>query len=198
MLENDPNLIASLMELVQEELDGLGLFDRMIRIRVGIALQEALTNALFHGNLEVSSDLRQQDERLFYDEVERRRRLEPYVSRHIRVLICVDHQAATFMIDDDGPGFDTSRLQMPIGHEDLAKVGGRGLLLIRAFMDEVTFNVHGNSITMVKRFRASVTLTPKRLGERSGTVRTVNIREALADDLPIACLFTRTGKEMAC
>lgn len=29
LLENDPNLIASLMELVQEELDGLGLFDRM-------------------------------------------------------------------------------------------------------------------------------------------------------------------------
>src|SRR5271157_2772227 len=68
LLENDPNLIASLLELVQEELDGLGLFDRMGRIRVGIALQEALTNALFHGNLEVSSNLRQEDERLFFQE----------------------------------------------------------------------------------------------------------------------------------
>ncbi len=37
LLENDPNLIASLTELVQEELDGLWLFDRMERIRVGIA-----------------------------------------------------------------------------------------------------------------------------------------------------------------
>ena len=47
---------------------GLGLFDRMGmgRIRVGIALQEALTNALFHGNLEVNSSLRQEDERLFF------------------------------------------------------------------------------------------------------------------------------------
>ena len=38
----------------------------MGRIRVGIALQEALTNALFHGNLEVNSSLRQEDERLFF------------------------------------------------------------------------------------------------------------------------------------
>lgn len=62
LLENDPSLITSLMELVQEELNGLGLYDRMGRIRVGIALQEALTNVLFHGNLEVSSNLRQEDE----------------------------------------------------------------------------------------------------------------------------------------
>ncbi len=155
LLENDPNLIASLMELVQEELDGLELCDRMSRIRVGIALQEALTNALFHGNLEVSSNLRQEDERLFYTEAEGRRWQEPYISRRIRVMIRVDHHAATFTIDDDGPGFDTSRFGQPIDHEDLVRIGGRGLLLIRTFMDEVVFNTIGNSITMVKRFQSS-------------------------------------------
>jgi len=105
LLENDPNLIASLMELVQEELDGLGLFDRMGmgRIRVGIALQEALTNAVFHGNLEVNSSLRQEDERLFFNETEARRWQEPYTSRRIRVIVRVDHLAATFIIGDEGP-----------------------------------------------------------------------------------------------
>ena len=121
----------------------------------GIALQEALTNALFHGNLEVSSDLRQEDERRFYDEVEVRRRLEPYASRQIQVIIRVDHYAATFMIADDGPGFDTSRFNQPINHEDLVRISGRGLLLIRMFMDEVILNMIGNSITMVKRLQAS-------------------------------------------
>jgi len=153
LLENDPNLIASLLELVQEELDGLGLFDRMGRIRVGIALQEALTNALFHGNLEVSSELRQEDERLFLKEAEARRCREPYTSRRIRVIIRVDHHAATFIIGDEGPGFDTSRFDRPIDREDLVKIGGRGLLLIRTFMDEVAFNAAGNLITMVKRFQ---------------------------------------------
>ncbi len=159
LLENDPNLIASLMELIQEELDGLGRFDRLVRIRVGIALQEALTNALFHGNLEVSSSLRQEDERLFYSEVETRRWQEPYTSRRIRVIVRVDHHAATFVIDDEGPGFDTSRFDQPINHEDLVRIGGRGLLLIRTFMDEVAFNALGNSITMVKRFPTCSRLT---------------------------------------
>ncbi len=142
ILENDPNLVASLIELVQEELDGLGLFDQMGCIRVGVALQEALTNALFHGNLEISSDLRQEDERRFYDEVEVRRGLEPYASRHIQVIIRVDHCAATFMITDEGPGFDTSRFDQPISHKDLVRISGRGLLLIRTFMDEVIFKAH--------------------------------------------------------
>lgn len=162
LLENDPNLIASLMELVQEELDGLGLFDRMGmgRIRVGIALQEALTNALFHGNLEVNSSLRQEDERLFFNETEARRWQEPYTSRRIRVIVRVDHLAATFIIGDEGPGFDTSRFDQPIDHEDLVRIGGRGLLLIRTFMDEVVFNAAGNSITMVKRFQTPLRPVP--------------------------------------
>jgi len=133
LLENDPNLIASLLELVQEELDGLELFDRMGRIRVGIALQEALTNALFHGNLEVSSNLRQEDERLFFNEAEARRWREPYTSRRIRVIVRIDHHTATFIIGDEGPGFDTSQFDRPVDYEDLVRIGGRGLLLIRTF-----------------------------------------------------------------
>ncbi|MGZ5951322.1 MAG: hypothetical protein ACXWO1_14485 [Isosphaeraceae bacterium] len=75
----------------------------MGRIRVGIALQEALTNALFHGNLEVNSSLRQEDERLFFNETEARRWQEPYTSRRIRVIVRVDHLATTFIIGDEGP-----------------------------------------------------------------------------------------------
>ncbi len=154
-LENDPNLIASLLDLVREELDGLGLLDHMGRIRLSIALQEALTNALFHGNLEVSSELRQEDEQRFFQEAEARRVQEPYASRRIHVVICIDHRAATFVVDDEGPGFDTARFDRPVEDEDMVKIGGRGLLLIRTFMDEVAFNPAGNSITMRKRLQAA-------------------------------------------
>jgi CheY-like chemotaxis protein len=152
-LGNDPNLIASLIELLQEELDGLGILDHTERIRLSVALQEALTNSLYHGNLEVSSDLRQEDERVFCELAEARRWLPPYASRQIRVMARIDRHSATFTISDEGPGFDTSRIDRPIEPEDLVKIGGRGLLLIRTFMDEVTFNTTGNTITMVKRFQ---------------------------------------------
>ena len=82
------------------------------------------------------------------------------MSRRIRVIVRVDHHAATFIIDDEGPGFDTSRFDQPINHEDLVRIGGRGLLLIRTFMDEVVFNATGNSITMVKRFQTPMRPVP--------------------------------------
>ncbi len=58
LLENDPTLIAPLVERVQREFADWDTRDEMACSRVGVALQEALTNALYHGNLEVSSELR--------------------------------------------------------------------------------------------------------------------------------------------
>jgi anti-sigma regulatory factor (Ser/Thr protein kinase) len=59
----------------------------------------------------------------------------------------------TFVIADEGPGFDPSRLPDPTDPAQLERVHGRGLLLIRTFMDEVSHNERGNEITMVKRVR---------------------------------------------
>jgi anti-sigma regulatory factor (Ser/Thr protein kinase) len=42
-------------------------------------------------------------------------------------------------------------MNRPIEPEHLTRIGGRGLLLIRTFMDQVTFNNSGNQITMIKR-----------------------------------------------
>jgi anti-sigma regulatory factor (Ser/Thr protein kinase) len=53
-------------------------------------------------------------------------------------------------VSDDGPGFDTAIFDRPVQAEDLNRIGGRGLLLIRTFMDKVSFNTTGNQITMVK------------------------------------------------
>jgi CheY-like chemotaxis protein len=149
-LENDPDLIAPLIELYLEQLAGMEVGDATTRLRIGVALQEALTNALYHGNLEVSSDLRQEDERHFYDLADRRRLLDPYRSRRIDVRSTLDRCRLSFVIRDEGPGFDAAAGNRPIDPEDLMRIGGRGLLLIRAFMDEVSHNATGNEITMVK------------------------------------------------
>jgi len=154
-LENDPDLMVPLIQLLQEDLGAMGICDDTARMRVGVVLQEALSNALYHGNLEVSSDLRQDDERAFYHLAERRRSQDPYRDRQILVGVRLEREGATYIIEDQGPGFDTSRLDRPIDPEDLMKVGGRGMLLIRTFMDEVHHNAAGNRITLVKRARHS-------------------------------------------
>lgn len=153
LLENDPDLFPTLIEALQEDLGGMDVCDETARMRVGVALQEALANALYHGNLEVSSDLRQVDEREFYGLANRRRGESPYRERRIHVQARFNRDEARYTIADEGPGFDTSALDRPIDPEDLMRVGGRGLLLIRTFMDEVVHNAAGNEITLVKRGR---------------------------------------------
>jgi DNA-binding NarL/FixJ family response regulator len=150
VLDNDPNLIAAFMKLVREELDGMDLWDETGLIQVSIALQEAVTNAVFHGNLEVDSEYRQTDERIFDEIALERRGCEPYRSRRVRIHVQLDRDVARFSVCDDGPGFDTSLLNRPVAAADLSRIGGRGLLLIRTFMDDVSFNSRGNQIVMIK------------------------------------------------
>jgi DNA-binding NarL/FixJ family response regulator len=151
-MKSDPSQIPALIELLLDDLVATGGCDSVCRIRVGVALNEALVNAVFHGNLEISSDLRQEDERNFYALAERRRFLPPYSERHVAVHVLVDRSEALFEIADEGPGFDTSSLYRPIEEDDLLRVGGRGMLLIRSFMDEVHHNGSGNLISMKKQF----------------------------------------------
>ena len=126
------------------------LCDQSGLILVGVALHEAMTNAIYHGNLELGSDLREQDEKAYYDLAAARQRQEPYQSRRVYVTGEVSRLEAVFIVRDEGPGFDPSLLPDPTDPANLEKVCGRGLFLIRTFMDAVEHNEAGNQITMVK------------------------------------------------
>jgi CheY-like chemotaxis protein len=150
-IQNDPNLLTPLIDLIREDIDSFAIGDETARIRVAVALRESLANALYHGNLECSTDLRQEDERIFHDLADRRRASEPYRSRRVHVESRIGRNEARFVIGDEGPGFDVASLDKPFNPEDLMRVGGRGMILIRTFMDEVFHNQAGNRITLVKR-----------------------------------------------
>lgn len=150
VLGNDVALIAPLLGHLDGLLARLKLCDPTERMRVGVALQEALLNAIHHGNLEVSSELRQQDERMYHDLVRRRREQMPYRERHVHVHARLTPSEAVFSIRDEGPGFDPATLPDPTDPTVLERVGGRGLLLIRTFMDRVQHSPRGNEITLIK------------------------------------------------
>jgi anti-sigma regulatory factor (Ser/Thr protein kinase) len=150
-LDNDPALLAPLIADLQQWLENLGHLDGRGRFRVGVALEEALLNAIHHGNLEVSSELRQEDDRAYRALIERRRGELPYQARRVEVRIRVFEKEVVFVIRDDGPGFDPAAVPEPTDEVGLSRPSGRGLLLIRRFMDEVSHNDRGNEITMIKR-----------------------------------------------
>src|SRR5262249_17845431 len=62
LLHNDPSLISPLLGYLQDNLMRMQLCDEVGKLRVTVALREALLNAIEHGNLEVSSRLKETDE----------------------------------------------------------------------------------------------------------------------------------------
>ncbi|HAY80226.1 MAG TPA: hypothetical protein DCY79_10515 [Planctomycetaceae bacterium] len=146
----EPHATSAIINYVQQELEQIDFCDEGTRTLVCTALLEALTNAIDHGNLELDSKLR--DERDTYVNLGKERaQVEPYRSRRVYVDTRMTQQEVTFTVRDEGPGFDTTQIPDPTDPENLLKPSGRGIMLIRSFMDEVQFNDVGNEITMIKR-----------------------------------------------
>jgi len=155
VLGNDPSLIPSLVSHAQSLVSSVGLCDEASVIRVCIALEEALRNAMFHGNLELTSEQREGDSAVYQRLIAERTTSAPYSGRQLDITVEVTPTSGRFVIRDQGPGFDPANLPDPTDPENLEKVSGRGLLLMRTFMDEVTFNETGNQVTMLKRCPAA-------------------------------------------
>ena len=149
-LTNDLALISPFVAYLQDDLARLGFADDQVRSQIGTALLEALSNAMIHGNLEVSSDLRADDSTPYQQLIEERRLSEPWSSRRVHCTARQSPKEVNYLIRDEGPGFDASQLPDPTRPETMLKARGRGLYLIHAFMDEVEHNEAGNQIQLTK------------------------------------------------
>jgi serine/threonine-protein kinase RsbW len=109
-------------------LDEAGSYDYPQRDLFGIrlALEEALANAIHHGNQD-----------------------DP--TKQVRVQYQVTDQQITIQVSDEGGGFSPGSIPDPREEENLARPHGRGVLLMQAYMNEVSFNASGNTVTLIKR-----------------------------------------------
>ncbi len=112
---------------------------------VQLALEEAITNAMAHGNLEVDSRVKDEDFGRFEELMRERAMVEPYKSRRVRVEYEYNGATATFRISDDGKGFDWRSFLEADVSADLAP-HGRGITIIRAFASSIKYNDKGNEI----------------------------------------------------
>jgi serine/threonine-protein kinase RsbW len=117
-------------ELAADEAACRGGFGEADCRHIAAAVREAALNAVGHGN-----------------------RFDP--AKHVTLAFESTPASLTITVGDEGPGWDPATVPDPLAPENLLKTGGRGIFLIRAFMDEVRVTAlqPGSRITMTKFVR---------------------------------------------
>ncbi|REJ73954.1 MAG: ATP-binding protein [Planctomycetota bacterium] len=154
-LENDPAGVSAVVNAVVEEVRRISRPDGSEDVRLRVALEEALVNAVVHGNLEVSSDLREAGDGSYERLIDRRRHQAKYRDRRVRLTCELRRDEAVFVVRDEGGGFDADRLPDPRESDRMQRAGGRGVFLMRTLMDAVEYSVQGTVVTMRKRWGAT-------------------------------------------
>lgn len=114
-IESSPNNLIIVEEFVNYFAVDIGLDEEKVNGLL-LAVTEATTNAIIHGNKNNSLKL-------------------------VKINVTVEKPFLTIKIKDEGHGFDPSVVPDPTNPENLLKDSGRGLYLMRVYMDEMSINV---------------------------------------------------------
>jgi len=122
-IANDRSAITALGERVIRAAEREG-YSEASRFAVRLAIEEAVVNAFKHGHKNIGA--------------------------HEKVTVEYDvaPDEISIVVTDRGPGFSPDEVPDPTADENLMKTSGRGLLLMRAYMTEVSHNEAGNEIRM--------------------------------------------------
>ena len=112
-------------EQIVESLEAYGFSPRDV-FGVRLALEEAIVNAIKHGN-----------------------RMDP--DKTVRIQWEINSTFVKVSIEDQGLGFAPEDIPDPTDEENLDKPGGRGIMLMKSFMSDVSYNDRGNVLVMEKR-----------------------------------------------
>jgi serine/threonine-protein kinase RsbW len=126
-LDSTLNSVDRAEELAQGVAQRAGFEDEDLT-KIGLALRESMVNAVVHGNR--------------YN-----------ANKKVHLSVVQEADRLTVRIADEGEGFDFENLPDPLAPENLLRTSGRGLFLVRSFMDEVQIRrveAGGTEVTLVK------------------------------------------------
>ncbi len=121
-------------EEISRRVAGTAGFDEDEQRRIEMSVHESMINAIWHGNKNDSS-------------------------KTVWLRFQIHRDRLEIRIRDQGSGFDPNHVPNPLAQENLLNVSGRGVFLIRSFMDEFRvehINGLGTEVTMVKRLSSGI------------------------------------------
>ena len=127
-LKSSTDQITKTVQKFDNLLDTLNCCTSRDKSELSTALSEALANAIIHGN-KTQSD------------------------KSVNLQIQVLSDKVKICVEDEGEGFDPKKIKNPLKPENLKKTNGRGIYLMKLFMDKVSFkkNKNGMKITLIKQ-----------------------------------------------
>lgn len=155
LLPNDFGLVTPVAFRLAQIANSIGICDENESGNVALSLIEIITNAIEHGNLEITSsekaELKAKGESEYFAELARRAGETPYADRKVSISARISGDEAVFHVVDQGAGFDFNDLPDPRNPKNLFLPQGRGILLARSFMDQVDFLGNGNTVRLIKK-----------------------------------------------
>jgi serine/threonine-protein kinase RsbW len=122
-----PSSLSAALEVQQQLLDEVQArgFRQECLFAIRLALDEALANAVRHGN-------------------------DNDPDKQLSIMWSITDDRVTISVEDEGHGFNPDGLPDPTLEENLTRPHGRGVMLMNAYMTRVSFNRRGNRVTLVK------------------------------------------------
>jgi serine/threonine-protein kinase RsbW len=135
-----------LIQRMAEDLCRVAGLDRSASLNLGLAVREAVANAIKHGN-----------------------RLDQ--GKRVRILFRVHADRIVVAVRDQGKGFDPQRVKNPVAPENVYQNHGRGIFFMNAFVDDVTFTRLPSGGTEVRMEKRSREKRPDRAGAAGAPMR---------------------------
>ena len=123
-IDSEPDNCAKIIEILLVQLETFGWSNRD-SFGIHMAMEEAILNAIRHGN-----------------------QCDPEKQVHVQIELC--HERFYSQVTDQGAGFRLCDVPDPTLEENLDNTCGRGVMLIKNFVDRVQYNEAGNSVELVK------------------------------------------------
>lgn len=153
-LDNDPDLVQPLVEMVQQMLGGLGVCHTVDCMRVGVALREVALASMICGNLDMPPKLLTGIDDPALEDIQliaRRRQESPFRERKLEVELHFSPREARLRLRHQGQPLWEARMLEPLLDEQLDDPAMRAAVLMQSFCDSTEIDPSGLQVTLIKR-----------------------------------------------
>jgi anti-sigma regulatory factor (Ser/Thr protein kinase) len=152
-LPSQPHWIQPAVEYLQKKALLAGAVHEARAGKLLLALHEALSNAVIHGNLEISSSLKEDDDDAFIRALAERSADPVLASRVVEVVVDYDGDACRWIITDQGKGFavDDMLRNADSDNPEVMLSSGRGIAMMRALVDDLRYELNGRRVILTMR-----------------------------------------------